>query len=74
MILICSSIVLIRSLGDVYLSMINSMSSPSVMIVPVEAILVLKRPLHKFSNVDFTGLPCLETLMLIAHLMSVVRS
>ena len=74
MILTCLSIILIRSLGDVYLSMTNQMSSHSVTIMRVEAILVLKRQLQKFCNVDFTGLLCLETLMLIAHLVSAVRS
>jgi hypothetical protein len=73
MILICLSIVLIRSLGDVYLSMTNPMSSPFVMIMPVEAILVLKT-LQKFYSVYFIGLPCLEMLMLIAHLVNPVRS
>ena len=72
--LIYSSIVPIRSLGDVYLSMTNPMSSPFVMITPVEAILVLKRPLQKFCSVDFIGLPYLETLMLITHIVSAVRS
>ena len=74
MILIYLSIVPIRLLGDVYLSMTNPMSSPSVMIMLVEAIFVLKGSLQKFCIVDFTGLPCLETLMLIAHLVSTVRS
>jgi hypothetical protein len=28
------------------------------------------RPLQRFCNVDFTGPPCLETLVLIAHLVA----
>ena len=74
MILICLSTVLIKSLGDVYLSMTNPMSSPFVMITPVVTISVLKRSLQKFCSVDFIGPPSLETLILIAHLVSVVRS
>ena len=54
--------------------MTNRMSSPSVMIMLVEAILVLKRPLQKFCSANFIGLPCLETFILIAHLVSAVRS
>jgi hypothetical protein len=38
------------------------MSSPFVMITLVEATSVLRRPLQRFCNVDFTGLPCLEML------------
>jgi hypothetical protein len=38
MILICSSTIPIRSLGGVFMSMTNSMSSPFVMIMPMEAI------------------------------------
>jgi hypothetical protein len=74
MILACLSIVPIKSLGDAYLSMTNPMSSPSIMIMPVVAILVLKRQLQKFCSVDFTGPTCLETLILIAHLVTIVRS
>ena len=40
----------------------------------VEAILVQRRLLQKFYSVDFTGLPFLETLMLIAYLVSAVRN
>jgi hypothetical protein len=47
MILTCSSVVLIRSLGSIYPSMTNPMSSPFVMIMLVEATLVL----------NFIGLP-----------------
>jgi hypothetical protein len=61
---------MIRSLGDVYLSLTNPMSSPFVMIIHVEAISVQIRPLQRFCNVDFTGPPCLETLVLIAHLVA----
>jgi hypothetical protein len=32
------------------------------------------RPLQRFSNVDFIGPPCLETLVLIAHPVSVVKN
>jgi hypothetical protein len=53
----CSSIVLTRSLGGVYLSLTNPMSSPFVMIMHVEAILVQRKPLQKFCSVDFIGLP-----------------
>jgi hypothetical protein len=74
MILIYLSIVPIRSLGDVYLSMTNPMSSPSVMIMPMEVILVLKRPLQKIYSVNFTSLPYLETLMLIAYLVNAIKS
>jgi hypothetical protein len=56
------------------LSMTNPMSSPFVMIMLVKAILVQIRPLQGFYSVDFIGLPCLEMLMLIAHLVSTVRS
>jgi hypothetical protein len=58
----------------VYLSLTNPMSSPSVMTMLVEVTLVQGRPLQKFCNVDFIGLPFLETLMLIAYLVSAVRS
>ena len=74
MILICSCTIPIKLLGDVYLSMINPMSSLFVTIMHVESILVLKKLLQKFCKVDFTSLSCLEMLMLIAHLVSVVRS
>jgi hypothetical protein len=67
MILIRLSIIPIRSLGDVYLSMTNPMSSPFVV-----AISVLKRLLQRFCSVDFIGTR-LETLILIVHLVSVVR-
>ena len=74
MILICSSIVPIRSLGGVHLSMTNPMLSPFVMIMLVKAILVLRRLLQRFYSVEFIGLPCLEMLMLIAHLVSAIKS
>jgi hypothetical protein len=74
MILICSSIVPIRSLGGVYLSMTNPMSSPLVMIMLVESTLVLRRPLQRFCSVNFIYLPYSEMLILIAHLVSAARS
>jgi hypothetical protein len=54
--------------------MTNPMSSLFVMIVLVEAISVLERPLQRFCSVDFIGLPFFETLIPIALLMSVARS
>jgi hypothetical protein len=74
MILICSSIVPTRSLGGVYLSMTNPMSSPFAIIKHMEVTLVQRRPLQRFCSMDFIGLPFLKTLMLIAYLVSVVRS
>jgi hypothetical protein len=74
MILIYLSIVPIKSLGGVYLSLTNPMSSPFVMIMHVGAISVQRRPLQKFCSVDFTDLPFLEMLMLIAYPVSAVRS
>jgi hypothetical protein len=74
MILIYSSIVSIRSLGDAYLNLTKPMSSPFVMIMHVEAILVQTRPLHRFCSVDFIGPSCLQTLVLIAHLVSAIRN
>jgi hypothetical protein len=55
MILTFLSIVLIRSLGDVSLSMTNLMSSPFAMIMHVETTLVQRRPLQRFCSVDFIG-------------------
>jgi hypothetical protein len=68
------SIVLIRSLGDVSLSMTKLMSSPFAMIMLVEATLVQRRPLQRFCNVNFIGLPCSVTLIPIVPLVSVARS
>jgi hypothetical protein len=45
-----------------------------VMIMLVEFILVQIRLLQRFCSVDFIGLLCLEMLMLIAHLVSAVKS
>jgi hypothetical protein len=50
------------------------MSSPFVMIMHVEATSAQIRPLQRFYSVDFIGLPCLETLVLIAYHVSAVRS
>jgi hypothetical protein len=56
------------------MSLTNPMSSPFVMIMHVEVTLAQIRPLQIFCNVDFIGLPCLETLVLIAYPMSAGRS
>jgi hypothetical protein len=74
MILTCSSIVPIKSLKCVYLSMTNPMSSPFVMIMLVETTLVLKRLLQGFYNVDFIGLLCSVSLTLTVPLMSAAKS
>jgi fumarate reductase subunit C len=50
------------------------MSSPFVMIMHVGAISVQTRPLQRFCSVDFIGPPCLQTLVLIALHVSVVRN
>jgi hypothetical protein len=61
-ILICSSIVPIRSLGDASLSLTNPMSYPFVMIMRVDAISVQRRPLQRFCKVYFIGRPFSKTL------------
>jgi hypothetical protein len=66
--------VLIRSLGDAFPSLTNPASSPSVMIMLVEATSVHRRPLQRFCNADFTGLPSFKTLTLIVFHASAVRS
>jgi hypothetical protein len=74
MILTFLSIVLIKSVGDVSLSMTNLMSSPFVMIMRVEATLVQRKPLQRFCNVDFIGLPCSVTLTPTIPLVSAARN
>jgi hypothetical protein len=59
MILTCSNIVPIRSLGDAYLNLTKLMSSPFVMIMHVGAISMQTKPLQRFCSVDFIGPPCL---------------
>jgi hypothetical protein len=54
--------------------MTNQMSSPSVMIMLAEATLVQRRLLQKFCSVDFIALPFSEMLMLIAYLISAIKS
>jgi len=49
-------------------------SSPSVMTMPAEAILVLARPLQRFYNVDSIGLPFFVTPTLIVQLVSGAKS
>jgi hypothetical protein len=71
---ICSSIVLIRSLGDASLSLTNPMSSPFAMIMLVEATLVQKRPLQRFCSVDLIGQPSSKMLTLIVSRVSTVKS
>jgi len=73
-ILICSSIVPIRSLGDASLSLTNPMSSPFVTNMLVEAISVQRKPLQKFCSADFIGRPFSKTLTLIVSRVSAVRS
>jgi hypothetical protein len=73
-ILTCSSIVPIRSLGDAFPSLTNPASSPSVMIMLVEAISVRRRPLQRSCSAVFTGPPSFETLTLIVFYVSPVRS
>jgi hypothetical protein len=72
--LIFSNIVPIRSLEGVSLSMTNPMSSPFVMIMRVEATLVRRRPLQRFSSVDFIGPPYFEMLIPTVPHVSVARS
>jgi hypothetical protein len=73
-ILTCSSIVPIRSLGDAFPTLTNPVSSPFVMIMPVEATSVQRRPLQRFCNAVFTGLPSFKRLTLIVFHASAVRS
>jgi len=65
---------MVKSLGDVSLTMTKLMSSPFAMIMRVEAILMQRRPLQRFCSVDFIGLPCSVTLIPIVPLVSVARS
>jgi hypothetical protein len=73
-ILTCSSIVSIKSLGDAFLSLTNPVSSPFVMIMPVEATSMQRRPLQRFCSAVFIGLPSFKTLTLIVFQASAVRS
>jgi len=70
----CSSIVPIKSLGDAFSSLTNPVSSHSVMIMPVEATSVQRRPLQRYYSAVFTGLPSFKTLTLIVFHASAVRS
>jgi hypothetical protein len=70
----CSSIVPIRSLGDAFLSLTNPVSSPSIMIMPVVATSVQRRPLERYCSAVFTGLPSFKMLTLIVFHASAVRS
>jgi hypothetical protein len=54
--------------------MTNLMSSPFVMIMRVEATLVQRKPLQRFCNVDFIGLPCSVTLTPTIPLVSAARN
>jgi hypothetical protein len=58
----------------VFLSITNPMTSPFVMIMPPEAISVLKRPLQRFYSMDFTGRPFSETLISTVPPVSVAKS
>ena len=55
------------------MNMTNLMSSPLVMIMPVVAISVLRRPQQRFYSVTFIGRPFFEMHMLIAHLVCIAR-
>jgi hypothetical protein len=55
-------------------SLTNPVSSSSVMIMPVEATSVQRRPLQRYCSAVFTGLPSFKTLTLIVFHASAVRS